>query len=313
MPEFGVIKKVNPREVWPGEAADFTPWLAENLSELGAVLGMELELEQREAPVGGFSADILARDVSRNRMVVIENQFGVTNHDHLGKLLTYAAGYDAATVIWIAEEIREEHRQALDWLNQRTDENVEFFGVIVEVLRIDDSRPAPQFRPVAFPNEWQKATRSARPAPTERGARYQRFFQAVIDDLRRRHGFTGIRTALPQSWVAFSSGVAGVSYGLSFAWGDRVRADVYIDRGDAEWNTRVFEALRARRDEVERQLGRPLEWEPLEGRRACRIAAYRAGSIDADEATLAGIREWAVATLADLKRVFGPLLKDIAG
>lgn len=126
MTNFGLLKKVDIKEIWKNEASEFTMWLCNNISALGNVLEMELELEIREADVGEFSLDILARDIGRNRLVVIENQFGRTDHKHLGQLLTYAAGYDSSAVVWIAEELREEHRQALDWLNQNTTENIYF-------------------------------------------------------------------------------------------------------------------------------------------------------------------------------------------
>ena len=120
MPEVARLEPVDLRAVWPNEASDFTPWLAENLEELSKALGIDLELIQREAPVGSFSLDIHARDVNQNRTVVIENQLEPTNHDHLGKVLTYAAGHNADVMVWIVKEFRDEHRQALDWLNQRT-------------------------------------------------------------------------------------------------------------------------------------------------------------------------------------------------
>ncbi len=157
-PNLAKIERVDLREAWPNEARDFTPWLADNLSELGEALGMDLELQQREASVGGYSLDILATDRNQNRPVIIENQLEVTTHTHLGQLLTYAAGYDANVIVWLTREFRDDHRQTLDWLNQRTGEDTRFFGVVVELLRIDDSRLAPQFRTVATPNGWRKET-----------------------------------------------------------------------------------------------------------------------------------------------------------
>ena len=112
MQGLGTIERVDIREIWPNEAADFTPWLAENLATLGKALGLDLEFQAQEAPVGGYSLDILARDVQSGRPVVIENQLGQTDHTHLGQLLTYAAGFDANVIVWIAKEFRDEHRQA---------------------------------------------------------------------------------------------------------------------------------------------------------------------------------------------------------
>src|SRR5580704_11714113 len=203
---LGELKRIKPKEVWPDEARNFTPWLAENLSRLGEVLGMDLELTVREAPIGDFSCDLLVRDLGTGRIVIIENQFGSTDHDHLGKTLTYAAGLEAEAVIWIAEKIREEHRQALEWLNRHTDTEVRFFAVTVELLQIDTSRPAVDFKPVVFPNEWQRGTRDSAERPSPRGEAYRLYFQSLIDELREKHHFTNARVGQPQNWYTFSSG-----------------------------------------------------------------------------------------------------------
>ena len=311
MRPLGTIKRLDPRTLWNNESADFTPWLAENISGLGGALGLDLELQSTEAPVGDFSLDILARELGRDRLVVIENQLAPTDHDHLGKLLTYASGYDASTVVWIAPEIREEHRQAIDWLNTHSDEDTEFFAVLVEVLQIGDSPPAVEFRPVAAPNTWRKEKKAARGSgqPSRRGEAYQRFFQELIDILRQRK-FTNARKAAPSNWCAFGSGVSGIGYNPSFALGRRCRTEVYIDYGSAEANLAILKFLESRKDLIEGEIGEALEWESLEGKRACRIAVYRDGSIDDPPETLSEIRDWYVDLLLRFREVFGPLIPE---
>ena len=240
------IERVDLRTAWPNEAADFTPWLEKNLSKLGDALGMDLEFQEREAPVGGYSLDILATDVNRNRLVVIENQLESTDHDHLGKLLTYAAGKDASVVVWLTREFRDEHRQALDWLNQRTGTDTQFFGVVVELWRIDCSRPAPYFNLVAKPNDWRKESVSKATArgTSPKGERYQQFFQKLIDTLREEHRFTGVKKGQPQNWCNFSAGYGQrVIYGANFTGNRRARTEVYIDTGDGETNLQLLRNL----------------------------------------------------------------------
>lgn len=314
MKEFGTLQKLDPREVWRREATEFTPWLAANLGALGEALGMDLELVSREAPVGDFSLDLLARDLGRNRLVVIENQLAATDHDHLGKLLTYAAGNNAGGVIWVASEVRDEHRQALDWLNQHTDSDIEFYAVVVEILRIDESRPAYHFSPVAFPNQWRK-TRvgpAASGETTEREEAYRAFFQAMIDELRERHRFTGARAAQPQNWFSFASGVSGFTYSFSFAQGGRIRAELYLGESDAAMNKHVFDSLHQEKIELETQFGESLEWERLDDKIASRIAIYRQGRIGDPPEVLEEVRRWGIERLLKLKKVFGSKLAELA-
>lgn len=314
--KFGVLKRVDLRQLWPHEALNFTPWLAENLGVLGDVLGMDLELQLQEAPVGTFSLDLLVHDLGRERVVIIENQIEATDHDHLGKLLTYAAGHDAAVVVWIAAEFRDEHRQALDWLNQHTDATTEFFGIVVEALQIDDSRPACNFRLVASPNDWRKTIApTAGTKPSARGEAYREFFQDLIDELRTEHKFTQARKGQPQNWYTFSSGVTGIGYSVVFALGKQVRTEAYIDNGSVKWNKAMFDALYQQREAIEEALGEPLTWERLDDRRASRVAVYRAGSIDDPPQVLEEIKDWSIERLLRFKKVLSPLASslDIAG
>ncbi len=156
---LGRLERVNVRAAWTNEAIDFTPWLAANLDLLSEALGMNLELEMEEKYVGTFRADILARNSDSGEWVLIENQLDRTDHGHLGQIVTYAAGLDAATVIWIAENFSDEHLAALDWLNSITDENILFFGVQIELWSIGGS-VAPKFQVVCKPNSWVKKAKN---------------------------------------------------------------------------------------------------------------------------------------------------------
>ncbi|MBT6051378.1 MAG: DUF4268 domain-containing protein [Candidatus Marinimicrobia bacterium] len=303
---FDKIQKVDPRSIWKHEAHDFTPWLADNIAELGETIGIELEVTEQEADVGGFSLDLLAKDLGRNANVIIENQLAVTDHDHLGKLLTYASGYDAGLIIWVSTEIREEHRQALDWLNQRTDPNTDFFGVVVEVIRIGDSRPALQFKVIVSPNEWQKSKKKqSNTASSEKSEKYREYFQDLLDELRNTHRFTSAKKGQPQNWYTFSSGNKKFVYGHSFAQGSRVRTEIYIDAGDLDENKKFFDKLYEEKEKIETDYGQELEWERLDVKRACRVAVYRPGSIEDSSDEIQKIKEWGIQNLLTMKNVFG--------
>ena len=165
---LGRLEAVPLREAWPDEAQNFTPWLAEeeNLAQLGEALGLSLELSSVEKQVGPFAADILARDITSHQWVLIENQLTATDHRHLGQILTYAAGLDARTIIWVAESFREEHRAALDFLNNATKDDFKFFAVQVELFRIGQSSLAPRFSIIAKPNNWNRKTSLAKESST---------------------------------------------------------------------------------------------------------------------------------------------------
>ena len=230
-----------------------------------------------------------------------------TDHDHLGKLITYAAGFDASIVIWVSDSIREEHRQAMDWLNQRTDSETSFFGVVVEVIKIDDSKPAFNFKLVASPNEWQKNKKrqTQRTSVSTKGEKYQNYFQNLIDDLRDIHRFTSAKAGQPQNWYSFSSGVSGMTYGANFSQGGKARAELYIDLGDHEKNKYVFDQLFNIKGEIEDSLGQEISWERLDNKRASRLALYIDGSIEESDSELEKVKNWHIEQLLKLKAALG--------
>lgn len=164
MIELGKLEEITDlRSVWAHEALEFTPWLAkeENLSILADTLGIEIALEETESSIGDFSVDILAKEIGTDKSIIIENQLEDTNHDHLGKLITYASGKNASYIIWIVKRAREEHKSAIEWLNNHTDDSVAFFLVEVKLYKIGDSNPAPKFEIIEEPNNWAKEIKKA--------------------------------------------------------------------------------------------------------------------------------------------------------
>ena len=214
-------------------------------------------------------------------------------------------------MVWVSREFREEHRQAIDWLNRGHGEETSFFGVVVELLTVDDSRPAVNFKPVAVPNNWSKVPTRPDGEITDKQQRYKNFFQDLLDDLRDPHRFTNARVGQPQSWYAFSTGKRGFNYGISFAMGGRMRAELYIDTGDGDQNIETLEQLKEDSVAIERELGSPLEWEALEGKRACRLANYRTGSINDSDEKLEEYRKWSVERMLKFKEVFGGRLEGL--
>ena len=315
-PNLAKIERVDLREAWPNEARDFTPWLAENIAELGEALGMDLELQETEAAVGGYSLDILARDRKTNDVVIIENQLEPSDHDHLGKLLTYAVGSDANVIVWVAREFRDEHRQALHWLNWGTTDDRQFYGVVVELWRIDNSAPAPHFDLVERPRDWPKEKTPLVPeesaAVSNHDQPYKAFFQDLIDALQTNNFEAAIgRTGRPLSLAFFSSGIRGFKYMTHFDKGHTAQISLMIDFSDRETNVALLENLEQSRDQIEYEFGQALYWDRIEGGKFCRIAIARPGSISDNEDILEVIKLWMVDNLLKFRDVFGPRLAEL--
>jgi hypothetical protein len=316
MQKLGRLARIDAREVWTHEAHDFTPWLHDNIGLLGEALGFDIEATGREVSVGDFSVDIVGRTNPGGRPVIVENQLAPTDHSHLGQLLTYASGLDAAIIVWLAPRFRDEHRQVLDWLNGHTVEGIDFFGVELELLRIDDSPPAPHFKLVAQPNEWAKTTREATAGagqPSVLALRYQRFFETVLAGFKQqRPNLTSASRVGPQSWFGFSAGRTGFAFNWSIANGNRARVELYIDTGDQTSSKAFFDALKLNEAQLAASLGGELAWERLDSRRASRLATYRSVPEDPSLEENAELQRWAIATMVRWNDVLRPLIKQLA-
>lgn len=277
-PGLGRLQIVPPRAIWPHEALDFTPWLLQNVDVLSDLLGMDLVLDAAEHPVGDFSLDLKGYDEATGEVVIVENQLELSDHTHLGQIITYAAGTDPTTIVWVTTGFRPEHRAAIDWLNQRTDEHTRVFGVVIQVVRIGESQPAPSFDLVAQPNDWEKRVKNASNAGTSGEVsatmrRYREFWEATLERIRAEHPeWTRARTN-GASWCNTSLGLGGTMLSMAWVNGSLV-AQLYFDSRDADLNQARFDWLHEHRDDFDAALGQPATWDRMDGRKGARIMVH---------------------------------------
>lgn len=268
---IGKLQEVHLRELWSHEQRDFSEWLAraENCELLNDALGLTLTDVQTETFVGSYRADLVAKDETSNMTVVIENQLESTNHDHLGKIITYASGLDADVVVWIVKTAREEHRSAIEWLNQKTLEGISFFLIEIHAYCIGDSLPAPKFEVIEKPNGFNKLQN--KPAVDKEvgrtGAERLEFWRLLNETLSDRGNPFNQRKATTDHWydVAIGTSEAHLSINLINAQGF-IGIDLYIRD-----NKELFDHFHGSASQIEQELGFILEWDRLNGKKACRV------------------------------------------
>lgn len=292
------------REVWPNEARDFTPWLArdDNVSLLSEAIGIDIVIEEPESPVGSFSLDLLAKEEGTNRTVVIENQIEDTNHDHLGKLITYASGKDAKVIIWVTKHAREEHRSAIEWLNNHTDEELGFFLCEVKLYRIGNSDIAVKFEVVEKPNDWVKAIKasdSLKPNHQRRLEFWKGFNEYAYADKQFSKAFRP-RKPTTNAYMDFSMGSSAYHLAINqiVKRGGELTAELYIF-DDKE----LFHTLYSHRESIESELGFPLDWRELPNKTASRIIVTKPADLE-DRTLWEQDYDWIMETLLKMKKVF---------
>ena len=310
MPEdLRQLTPVEISEVWETEPQHFTPWLAkeENLTRLSKTLGIDLELEAQEINIGGFRADLLCKNTADDSWALIENQLASTDHTHVGQLLTYAAGLDASTVIWIAKTFRREHRAMLDWQNRITDERYRFFGIEVKVWRIEDSARAVQFEVVSSPNDWVRSVnRSTQNAAnrelSETNQQFRRYWTGFRDHIDNNDKSISFGTPGAQAFHQFRIGRTGFRL---MAWllraTRRIGVRLIMDRDNAEAHFRLLEE---QKEEIHNEFGEVLEWNELQGFQAFRISLYKEDTDPVDENNWLQQYEWFTAKLERFDQVF---------
>jgi hypothetical protein len=308
---LGSLEPVDLRTIWPDEARDFTPWLAqeENLRRLSDALNLELELDRVEVAVGPYSADIVATDASSNTKVVIENQLERTNHDHLGKVLTYASGLEARILIWIAKKFTEEHRQTFDYLNECTSGRLRLYGVEVEVLRIGDSLPAPHFRLVSTPNDYVATTHNATAGVSDTKSLYMEFWTGFRDFCRAAGETFSLQTPRPQHWYTVRIGRSGFSLGLTVStMYNRIGCELYLRGPSAKQS---FKRLKEGQNDIEAALG-TLDWQELPEGQDCRIVDYLKDFDPRNRPDWERGFRWLKKRADEFRPVFGPRVRAIS-
>lgn len=260
--KLGELKLVPVRRLWTNEARDFTPWLAQNIQMLNNAIGLELEVESVEVACGPFSADILAKDTGTGKYIVIENQLEKTNHDHLGKAITYASVLDASSIIWIATNFTEEHKKAMDWLNDHTAEDISFYGVQVELWQINDSDPAVKLNVISSPNEAvrQAAKTKVNEEMTDAKKLQLNFWTKFSQKLLATKQVPSVQKPRPQYWFDVTLGKSYVHLSNTCNTdNNKVSVRVYIGNKIADLMLPYFET---KKEEIEKAIGEKLEWNP---------------------------------------------------
>ena len=311
---LGNLRKVPLREIWEHEALSFSKWLAkeENLGQLSTEIGVTLKLLKTEAEIGGFNVDILAEEEGTGKKIVIENQLEVTNHDHLGKLLTYAAGAEASFLIWIFKDIREEHRRAIDWLNEHLTEDVAgIFAVQMELWQIGESLPAPKFQIICKPNDWAKIAKTSveqsQLTPTKI---YQlEFWNQFKGYAMSKNLSLNLTKTNPQHWYNFSVGSSSCGLALSInTKAKELGCELYIPDDKA-----LFDFLFQKREAIEKEIGFNLDWQRLpEDTKAARIkTVQKCNTIgEPDFSKYQEAFEWLRENLERFKKVFNKVVAD---
>ncbi len=271
--KLGKIKEVDIREVWKHEQYDFSKWLAseENISELGDALNLSLTDVQTEQFVGSYRCDIICKDDVTGKSVLIENQLEQTNHDHLGKIITYASGLNASVVVWIVAEAREEHASAIEWLNKHTDDDVAFFLIEIHAYRIGDSDPAPMFKIIEQPNDFARSVKAAvtKGELSEAQIKRQEFWTQFNEVLDSRGKPFNKRKATTDHWYSVGIGSSRCYISIDLVNKQhKMRVGFWIPNDKS-----LFDSLLENKNEIEQSVGQTLDWDRLEGKKACVISA----------------------------------------
>lgn len=308
MTELGKLQKVDLRKVWKHEASDFSAWLVkpENLEVLAEQLGIEIEPIGTEVPVGRFKIDVLAKEPHTNEQIIIENQLEPTNHDHLGKVITYAAGLDARYLIWIVKDVLPEHLKAIEWLNEHLDEEIRCFLIRIEVWQIGDSKPAPRFEIISVKNDWVASIKKSTSSEGLSALQVKQFdFWTTFNDyLQQKDPKLKHHKAAPQHWLTFSTSnyIAHISVTINSVK-NRLSTDFYIPD-----NKLFYGYLRDCENELINEFGENLDW--FEANIASGFRIYKPVIDVFDPEKKGEYFDWFHGTVLKFKKIMNPYIEE---
>lgn len=305
MKPLGTLEEIKDlRMVWPHEALDFTPWLADedNITLLSDAVGIDIIVNESESSVGDFSVDIYATETGTERKIIIENQLEDTNHDHLGKLITYAAGKSADVIIWVVKHAREEHKAAIEWLNNHTDDKIGFFLCEIKLYRIGDSDPAVKFEVIEKPNAWTKEVKKSDFANETQQQRYD-YWVAFQEYAFKNPSFAKEfkrRKPSVNHWMNFSIGSSECELDVSqIRKHENLIVELYIND-----NKELYAALKENKEAIENEIGCKLEWNELPNKKASRIIAHRHSVNFNEKSDWKNQFNWLVEIMPKMKKTF---------
>ena len=311
------LKKIDLRKAWKSEDQEFTPWLAneEDLELLGNNIGIELELVAQEQDVGPFRADILCKNTENESYVLIENQLEKTNHKHLGQLLTYAAGLEAVTIIWIASKFTEEHRKSIDWLNEITDTKFKFFALEIELLQIANSPYAPRFNIISMPNNWGKSVSQAaknisEEITSETKALQYKYWQQLVDFIKESKSQLKPQDARPRHWQTFAVGRSNFHIDATLnTLNNKISVELCITDKN---NAKIFYQLLANdKIDIENELGSELEWKENLGKTQSKIIISKNNVNISNESDWIKQHEWFKINIEKFDKTFRTRIKKL--
>ncbi len=310
MPNIGKLESVPLRDLWKHEERGFSAWLESNLDTLSEAIGVPLSDPQREFLAGNFQVDLVAEDENGDR-VIVENQLEATDHDHLGKVLTYLTNIDAKTAVWVSSAPRPEHIRAVQWLNETAPDDIAFYLVRLAAYRIGVSDAAPLFTVIVGPSAESKGFGKQNKELAERHVLRLRFWEQLLPRAKEKGVVLHAQRApTKESWISAGAGVrAGISFVYIVWMKEETAVELYIDTGDKDENKRIFDGLLGHKAEIEKAFGAPLAWERLDEKRGSRVrSVLKEGGLTDDEAKWPTIQDAMIGAMDKSAKALKPYL-----